>query len=208
MKYEYGVAYETNGVKPELPEDVLVNVMFDGLWEDCGDEFNAVKNWDWARSQKFRIVDERWKPASDTNVGSNWHERGELPPVGEEVEVYIPTTDSWSKVKVLAVDCENVIWRNGSDGKSYIGTPLEYVRLPQSERDVLVEKASNDIGRLSNDDDTYIIERLIAKGWRPVKQQSEDEFTGYAKEIRFGILTTDEWLDLYRVGCRFVDVEG
>lgn len=48
--------------------------------------------------------------------------------VGENVEVYISQQDRWAKVKILAFDCNNVIWRNGSDGRSYIGTPLEYVR--------------------------------------------------------------------------------
>lgn len=68
MKYEYGVEYPTNGKKPELPDDVLVEYknMHHGnewlkhafavgglVWQDhTGDHVTA-----------FRIVDERYKPA-------------------------------------------------------------------------------------------------------------------------------------------------
>ena len=70
MEYEYGVEYETNGEKPNLPDDVLVNVMFNGKWKDWGNYCNSVGVWVWSESDKFRIVDERYKPAPDTSVGS------------------------------------------------------------------------------------------------------------------------------------------
>ncbi|MFW7344323.1 hypothetical protein V0R37_22635, partial [Pollutimonas sp. H1-120] len=79
----------------------------------------AVENWNWAGSQKFRIVDERHEPKPEADFKAdrmyllcpdgeyrdavsmieeslnqsntsqtNWHERGELPPVGAECEYY------------------------------------------------------------------------------------------------------------------------
>lgn len=135
---------------------------------------------------------------------NDWYERGELPPVGTQCEVN--HIGEWKPTVIVGYDAGLPVFKTEwNDRYAYAcGDDFEF-RPIRTERDVLVEKAFNDIGRLSNDDDTYIIERLIAKGWRPVKQQGEDEFASYAKEIRFGILSTDEWLDLYRAGFRFIE---
>lgn len=131
MNYEYGVEYQTNGQKPELPDDVLVEFKNkDGVWNVSGSD--ALCSWAWCRSSAFRIVDERY----------NWHDRGELPPVGEECEVYIEQRNCWAKVKVLAVDGDYIVWRNGSDNKSYIGTNKDNVRPIRTEREKAIEAAS------------------------------------------------------------------
>ena len=62
MKYKYGVEYPTNGVKPDLPDDVLVEQFWRGRWlktvRACGD-------WrSWVGTSAFRIVDDRYKPAA------------------------------------------------------------------------------------------------------------------------------------------------
>jgi len=65
MKYEYGVEYPTNGVKPDLPDDVLVEVQSGKFNFGELPEFPAhrVK---WENSTAFRIVDQRYKPATAT----------------------------------------------------------------------------------------------------------------------------------------------
>ena len=63
MKYEYGVEYPTNGVKPDLPDDVLVEQysLADNKWhKGCA----SLWNWDAKTIVKFRIVDQRYKPAN------------------------------------------------------------------------------------------------------------------------------------------------
>lgn len=60
-RYEYGVEYQTNGRKPELPDDVLVCIEGQS-YESRG----SVDGWDWPRVESFRIVDERYKAAAAT----------------------------------------------------------------------------------------------------------------------------------------------
>lgn len=67
MKYEYGVEYETNGEKPDLPDDVLIQQFHNGAWvgELCrwAPIAKPVSDWMlWNNVTKFRIVDERYKP--------------------------------------------------------------------------------------------------------------------------------------------------
>lgn len=51
-----------------------------------------------------------------------------LPPVGAECEVWVDNARYWAKVKVLAVDGDVVVWRNGPNKKSYIGTHKDDIR--------------------------------------------------------------------------------
>lgn len=60
MKYEYGVEYPTNGVKPDLPDDVLVEQFFMNQWIGP----LAFDKWSWGRVVAFKIVDDRYKPAA------------------------------------------------------------------------------------------------------------------------------------------------
>lgn len=63
MKYKYGVEYPTNGVKPDLPDDVLVCFKDDeGIWDPNGDR--AVWKWNWLGSSAFSITDERYMPVA------------------------------------------------------------------------------------------------------------------------------------------------
>lgn len=61
-RYEYGVEYPTNGQKPDLPDDVLVDVEYRELWRDT--KLVSVGDWDWKDAiTAFRIIDDRYKPA-------------------------------------------------------------------------------------------------------------------------------------------------
>jgi hypothetical protein len=69
--YRYGVEYETNGGKPEIPDDVKVELLCKAFkkygyalkmcdtsdWGDTSSEYHPIK---------FRIVDERYKPTEAT----------------------------------------------------------------------------------------------------------------------------------------------
>lgn len=60
LKYEWGVEYECNGVRPDLPDDVLVVV--DGVSEDQWLAKRKVKANLWGLTKRFRVVDDRYKP--------------------------------------------------------------------------------------------------------------------------------------------------
>ncbi|MFM7812597.1 MAG: hypothetical protein ACKO7M_13050 [Acinetobacter junii] len=83
--FKYGVEYETNGNKPDLPDDLVIECFDGSTWWggyegklNVGDlEFNTYA------TTKFRIVDERYKPKSE----QSWFEKDELPPVGSFVDV-------------------------------------------------------------------------------------------------------------------------
>lgn len=64
-----------------------------------------------------------------------------LPPVGAEVEAWIGNRNVWAKVTVLAVDVDTVVWRNGTDRRSYVGTHFDDVRPLKSDKDRAVEAA-------------------------------------------------------------------
>lgn len=106
--YKFGVEYETNGKKPDLPNDVLVEVKVvrnewgsaipAGLIEFDETDLSAAA---------FRIVDQRYKPVSenqekqqnvsvlseskskDENViaDNSWYDIYDLPPIGTFVDV-------------------------------------------------------------------------------------------------------------------------
>jgi len=64
-----------------------------------------------------------------------------LPPVGAEVEAWIENRKVWAKVTVLAVDVDTVVWRNGTDRRSYIGTHVNDLRPLKSDKERAVEAA-------------------------------------------------------------------
>lgn len=61
MKYEYGAEYPTNGVKPDLPYDVVIRVK----WKDAASTEGALKgtNVGWIATDSFSVIDERFKPS-------------------------------------------------------------------------------------------------------------------------------------------------
>ena len=64
-----------------------------------------------------------------------------LPPVGAEVEAWIENRKVWAKVTVLAVDVDTVVWRNGTDRRSYIGTHVNDLRPLKSDKERAVDAA-------------------------------------------------------------------
>lgn len=134
MKYECGVEYPTNGQEPDLLDDVIVEQYStaDEKWHK-----GAAGTWNWkARTiTKFRIIDERYKPAekpnaltpeaslthSDSSLTHNWFERGELPQVGFNFEAYFDGDDKpkWNAGVVAYISDEHVILKFDDGDENY-----------------------------------------------------------------------------------------
>lgn len=69
MNYQYGVEYATNGEKPDLPGDVRVEC-FDGAKWWGGDDLRVRDLYfNTPLTQKFRILDDRYKPSKLSQAG-------------------------------------------------------------------------------------------------------------------------------------------
>lgn len=168
MNYEYGIEYPCNGVKPDLPDDVLVEWYGDGDWyaKDGGVQVRELgwnKGYGFIGIDKFRIVDKRYKPKSD------WFEAGELPPVGEVVLGYVQDSSRtwrWLEVEVLKhnsrADNECAVHVL----KHAILRWCDNFKPLKNERDELVEKAEKVINNQAWASKDLAI-ALIDAGWRP-----------------------------------------
>lgn len=97
--YRWGVEYPTNGKKPDLPDDVTIN----GEYELMPIYYSIpieVKNAAWGSIYKFKITDQRYKPADTSYLDAptaepeSWYcyetqKAMRLPPVGVEVIGFI-----------------------------------------------------------------------------------------------------------------------
>jgi hypothetical protein len=164
--YRWGVEYPTNGEEPDLPGDVVTTIKdHDDIWVTSCDE--PVCHWHWSCASAFKITDQRYKPADTSYLSvseipeskceaenvSDWYDYEAqkavaLPPVGEKVEVFLHWSESWSGwVVIVGHDHGGVIWRNGSDNKSYIYSPkdeirpLDYNRKAEAEKKRVVDAA-------------------------------------------------------------------
>ena len=204
VKYEYGVEYETNGEPPMLDEDVLIEAFFDGEWQ--GEVKFSELDWSFGKRfcsevTKFRIVDERYKPKPEE---PNWHERGENPPAGTECEVSNCGQDyAWCKIKYMGSSLCVVDHKSHSEQHYHLSSVK--FRPIQSSRDKLIDKCTAILAKGVGDcePDKYLAEQIVNAGWRPVKQQTEDEFV---EEITHWNIDYDEAKNLYRSGCRFMEV--
>lgn len=131
--YEWGKEYPTNGKRPDLPDDLEIEGLTPCLWNKC-----TVSTMWWNMVKSFRITDLRYKP-DEVVSESDWFDLEEMPTVGTQVEVYIKQMNYWAKVKVLAVDGEYIVWRNGSDNKSYIGTHINEIRPVNLYKEKIIE---------------------------------------------------------------------
>lgn len=67
INYQYGVEYATNGEKPDLPDDVVIERNFKGEWSGLRDKIYNFENWDNVSS--FRILDDRYAPSQLRQAG-------------------------------------------------------------------------------------------------------------------------------------------
>ena len=154
--YKWGVEYPTNGKKPDLPDDVEICVRHDNGYS-CIQMNGFVANW--CSTEKFRIVDERYKPVSEisenhqnvsvltesnqnTEIVSekdDWFARDELPPVGSFCEM-LDADLVWRQVEILAYSKKGVVveWEN----KEFLQSKKRTFRPINSERMKFIEYAS------------------------------------------------------------------
>lgn len=194
-KYRWGVEYPTNGKRPELLDDVEVEIFstVDSRWSE-----GPVRIWNWNVSSimKFRITDQRYK-TDDTSylnaptqaqslthseeglTHSGWwdYENDCLlsrPPVGEVV-LLPPKFDEKSQASVVGFfKDETVLYSHRTD--SYFGCdfaklnikPFDHAtRKAELERKVLIEQAYAMHYKCADYED--FCEKLIDAGWRPTK---------------------------------------
>lgn len=123
-----------------------------------------------------------------------------MPEVGEECEYHF-NEDCIYKGKVIAYH-NDAVWFDlgGGSFKTFVGK--HKFRPIQSEEDRLVERMADDLRGgdlyLTSNQQQVVCEGLVKKGYRKIKPMTEDEFT---YKIR---VMTD--VELYRAGCRFLDV--
>lgn len=158
--YRWGVVYENKGDEPLINDDVLIET-----YSTADERWNAgpcsIWNFKARTITAFKITDQRYKPAdtsylsvseipeskSNAENASDWYDYEAqkavaLPPVGEKVEVFLHWSESWSGwVVIVGHDHGGVIWRNGSDNKSYIYSPNDEIRpLDHATRKAEAEK--------------------------------------------------------------------
>lgn len=178
MKYKYGVEYPTNGKKPNLPDDTKIYICYDTGY-GCIQMLAFVAEWE--STEKFRIVDQRYKPISenqekqqnisdlsennqkaDSVSGNSWYERGELPPVGVECEWLSYNTGVWHQTKVKAYDDEDQAWLEGEGIVSVEDFGVKRFRPIKSERGRLIEVIVS-AGNLS---EGCLADAIMAAGFR------------------------------------------
>lgn len=167
LKYKYGVEYPTNGKKPDLPDDVLVE------FYDLCLGVKPVGVLAFNRFKSFRIVDERYKPAGPVSgaggisakeainniinamkstLPSGWYERGELPPVGVECEVSAwGNSYEWCKINYMGKQ-RCIVEHKTQKEQHYHLTSVKF-RPTKTEREKFVEAAHAAIGCAGFDED-------------------------------------------------------
>lgn len=135
---------------------------------------------------------------------NDWHERGELPPVGTQCKYIIGERRGYNECTFVGLNSLGSIVIEDYNGeyKSYHSHQIKFRPL-RTERDVLIEKMlycdqEPRGSMLSRIDFCY---ELIDANWRPIKQQSEDEFVKETHDYLPDAMARTA----YRAGCRFVD---
>ena len=109
--------------------------------------------------------------SSKPEVASSWHERGELPPVGCECEVFVSDANKWMHFEVIAIRdghvlgwCRESLWGFQSDDKSEF-RPL------RTEREKAIEEMINAIDHIKEGNFETFIGALYDAGYRKVASE-------------------------------------
>ena len=86
--YRYGVEYQTNGKRPNLPDDVLVCI--DG--EFSAIDGDSVDGWNWNKIKSFRITDQRYKPQDISYLNASSQDKSLTHKSADETISLISTT--------------------------------------------------------------------------------------------------------------------
>ncbi len=174
-EYEYMKEYECNGEKPDLPDDVEVQIR-DKNWDNIESTSVPVWKWDWPNVKSFRIVDERWK----TENKNDWYEKDELPPVGIKCEYLDGVSSKWIKVWTVAshaFDQDAILFckdkKTGFVCYGYSGS----FRPLRTKEDDLVDACVKVLGggALSGSVKTLRDQAalLVKAGWRPTEKKDD-----------------------------------
>jgi hypothetical protein len=164
--YRWGVEYPTNGKRPDLDGDVVVEMRHNyGAWH--GDGPDALGNFHCKSFCAFRITDQRYKPADTSYLETpalepvpqeeGWYDYDNqkaiaLPPVGVECLTWFDDgKECWQKCKVLALspyekDHMAVSLVGRYDRKlvwSQDFKPLDHNRKAEAEKDALINAATD-----------------------------------------------------------------
>lgn len=170
--YKFGVEYETNGKKPDLPDDLRVSII-SVRWEGFGGLSTSVGEYDWGyyADEKFILADPRYKP-KEQNM-NDWYEKGENPPVGTVCELLWGGV-SQGDVEIIAYRNNGnkvIFWRIDKDHVDSAEIPTAEFRPLRSERDTLIEAAEAILDGCENVSNKAIATAFVNLGWRPTKEE-------------------------------------
>jgi hypothetical protein len=162
--YRWGIEYPTNGKKPDLANDVLVDVKCkkgSGEWQGWTDMTVADTAWTEAQNYisatSFKIIDERYKP-SDTSyldapnvkesLMDEWYDYDNqkaiaLPKAGEYCQVYL---NGWYNCYIVGLDdLGGCVFRKDGEYMQRITDdsfrPLDHNRKSEAEKKRVVDAA-------------------------------------------------------------------
>ncbi len=165
--YRWGVEYPANGKKPDLADDVTINGEYESIPIDDSISIE-VKNAAWGSIYKFKITDQRYKPADTSYLdkqavetislsSTEWYDYEtqkalRLPPVGVEFEVFWPkdTDPKWNKGVVSHSSSEHLILTFDDGEENYYHStdieknkpefrPFDWNRKAEAERKRVVD---------------------------------------------------------------------
>lgn len=169
--YLWGKECPTNGKKPDLPDDVIVEPIIIGItWTQTS---RAVSGLSWNLIDRFRIVDQRYKPMSKSEpemskeclnhipdaskmFDKSWHERGEWPPAGWHGEMTWGAKVEWYECVILPKNRIARDTRNHDWGVFEIDSYADVQFRPmKSDREKFVEAATV-IGKIEMPFESFI----------------------------------------------------
>lgn len=167
--YRWGVEYPTNGKRPDLPDDVLIDIKTDtsnGDWMGWTDLDVTDTAWTSADNvypaTHFKVIDPRYKPVDQlvkegidlcgkieeklTEIDNNWRERGVWPHSGCECELW-HGGEFRKNIEFLCVrGMDIVFWDLTCNKPDYQPMPHYYIKPIRTEREKVIEAANNILG--------------------------------------------------------------
>ena len=110
----------------------------------------------------------KWVAKQQAKETSDWHERGELPPVGTECEAKKYGKEEWYKVVICGagkhLGLAVAFYEKQKGSGAFTCSSAEYFRPIRTEREVLIEHMQSDIAeRWANCEE--LATHLVDKGW-------------------------------------------
>jgi hypothetical protein len=169
-RYRWGVEYKTDGKRPELADDVVVDIRINNDFHENG--WRSLRGhatysvdailWD-EEVTAFKITDQRYKPQDTSYLdkpegsldnGADWYDYDNqkalrLPPVGEKVMLKHKQTEQ-GIAELISCKGNEIVWWNVNGcrfqhdrEKHYEFKPLDFDRKAKAERKRVVDAAAN-----------------------------------------------------------------